>query len=517
MPATSLILRADGGFHMGTGHLMRMHALAVAARRAGWRVRLITVCDIPAVLARFTAADVEVARLPAAYPALVDQTETLRQAAEMDDPWLVLDGYAFDSSYQRGLQAAGRRVLVVDDYGHQPRYDSDILLNPNVTASSIAYNLPSGTRRLLGPRFALLRPEWRQQACVRGIREAPPRATRLLVCQGGSDPVMATVRVLEALALIRDRTLSLCVLVGAANPHRAEVEAVAARSPHAVNVLVDPPDLAARLSAVEMAVSAAGTMALELACLRVPGFVTVLADNQAAAAQELERQGLFENLGWAQACTADHMAARIRALADAPDVRTAQCVAQHQRVDGLGCERTLHVLGTHAERLFAGRLATRPARPDDCRVYFDWANDPFSRANSFTTAPIAWEAHVSWFQARLADPGAFLTVLELDGLPAAQVRYQRRPTGRAEISFGVDVSLRGLGLGRWLVAATLRTACGQLGVSGVSARTRPENAPSIRVFQALGFSEQTSEGGGAAERTFILDPVPTAQETFHES
>ena len=35
----------------------------------------------------------------------------------------------------------------------------------------------------------------------------------------------------------------------------------------------------------------------------------------------------------------------------------------------------------------------------DMKLLFDWRNDEVVRKNSFSTEPIDWEEHVSWFNA----------------------------------------------------------------------------------------------------------------------
>ena len=59
------------------------------------------------------------------------------------------------------IKQAGYRLLVIDDYNHLDYYCADIILNQNLHAFGLSYLCEPYTRLLLGPRFALLRKEFR--------------------------------------------------------------------------------------------------------------------------------------------------------------------------------------------------------------------------------------------------------------------------------------------------------------------------------------------------------------------
>ena len=76
-------------------------------------------------------------------------------------------------------------------------------------------------------------------------------------------------------------------------------------------------------------------------------------------------------------------------------------------------------------------LTYRTAQPADARLYFDWANDPDTRQQSFNSAPISLETHTAWFTRKLADPNALLLCFTNEtGEPVGQVRFERTPSGR---------------------------------------------------------------------------------------
>lgn len=138
----------------------------------------------------------------------------------------------------------------------------------------------------------------------------------------------------------------------------------------------------------------------------------------------------------------------------------------------------------------------RVATAHDARLYFDWANEPVTRQQSFNSAPILWEAHKAWFARKVDDPNVLLLVFESEeGEPVGQVRFERQADGEVIIGLSVDSSFRGRGLASQLI----REACAvfqanwrspvEVGqVVPISAYVKPDNKPSIRAFERAGFT-----------------------------
>ena len=58
------------------------------------------------------------------------------------------------------MKALDCRLGIVDDFAHIPRYHADVIINQNLHASALKYRATPQATYLLGPRFALLRPEF---------------------------------------------------------------------------------------------------------------------------------------------------------------------------------------------------------------------------------------------------------------------------------------------------------------------------------------------------------------------
>jgi len=62
-------------------------------------------------------------------------------------------------------------------------------------------------------------------------------------------------------------------------------------------------------------------------------------------------------------------------------------------------------------------LTLREARPSDAELLWRWANDPETRANSFSRAAISYADHVAWLERRLASDATRIWIFGDEGVP----------------------------------------------------------------------------------------------------
>jgi UDP-2,4-diacetamido-2,4,6-trideoxy-beta-L-altropyranose hydrolase len=291
MSAGTLLIRADAGVAMGTGHAMRCLALAQAWQDAGGQCMFVLAASTPAIERRLKDEGMEIENLAVAGGSLEDAQQTGVIAVSKNAAWIVADGYHFGADYQRAIKQSGCHLLFVDDNGHADHYGADVVLNQNAHAeeSLYAFREPH-TQLLLGPRYAMLRrefTEWREWK--REIREV---ANRILIVAGGSDPENITRRVLEALGAVQETELELVIVVGGSNPHLREIEEVVTHSPPNSRLVRDAADMPGLMVWADLAISAAGGICWEFCALGLPALLIPVAANQEAAAERLQRLGV---------------------------------------------------------------------------------------------------------------------------------------------------------------------------------------------------------------------------------
>ena len=130
----------------------------------------------------------------------------------------------------------------------------------------------------------------------------------------------------------------------------------------------------------------------------------------------------------------------------------------------------------------------RPATLDDAKLFFDWVNEPVVRKNSFNTAPIAWEEHISWFQRALADNDIRIFVLMVEDNPAGQTRLAKSDCWR--ISYSIAPAYRGQGYGKLMLQlAENELIDGGHAGEKLWAEVKTDNTASQRIFLGLGYQK----------------------------
>jgi UDP-2,4-diacetamido-2,4,6-trideoxy-beta-L-altropyranose hydrolase len=505
----NLLFRADASVPIGTGHVMRCLALAQAWQDAGGRAQFAMSQTTPAIQARLRSEDCKELSITAVPGSSADASQTSALAREHQADWIVVDGYQFDADYQRALKASGCKILFVDDYGHAAHYSADAVLNQNIGASAEMYaSREAQTRLLLGPRYCLLRREfsgWREWK-----REVPVQCRRVLVMMGGSDPDNVTGRVVEALELANVEGLEVTIVIGGSSPHAESLQVRVAKSGLKMAVLQDVSNPAEFMSAADVAISAAGSTCWELCLLGLPALLVDVAANQTALAAELERRGCAIHVG-DKTVSAEKIAGALKRLLDSREVRESLAVRSRELVDGKGASRVVSALrGVPGLRL-------RPARAEDSRLLWEWANDADVRGASFSPAAIPWEAHVAWFAEKLRAAETLgkkssLILIAEDELatPLGQIRFDATTDSGWEVDVSLASAARGRGLGRALIEQGVHEFLNNHPGARVHAFVKPENAASVKAFEEAGFkclgTEQTR---GHSAIHLIDEDVPT--------
>lgn len=133
---------------------------------------------------------------------------------------VVLDGYHFDTQYQKEVKTRSAGLICLDDL-HESHFVADYVLNHAPGVSEGSYQASSETEFLLGAEYALLRPEFLRNHDVE--RNLKPPLKRILICFGGSDFKDVTTKVIS---WIPDQDFEITIISGAAYPYGERLETV---------------------------------------------------------------------------------------------------------------------------------------------------------------------------------------------------------------------------------------------------------------------------------------------------
>jgi UDP-2,4-diacetamido-2,4,6-trideoxy-beta-L-altropyranose hydrolase len=352
-----VVVRVDASVVMGMGHLMRCLSLARAladdgaevlfvlrAQAAGvagligsegHAVRLLADPDRPANPA--TNGTTHASWLPTSWQEDAEQTLLAIGGIGAVD-WLIVDHYALDGRWERRLRQQVPRILVIDDLADRD-HDCDILLDQNlVQAMELRYRgrLPATCRPLLGPRYALLRPEFAEQR--KSLIARSGKVNRILVCYGGSDPDNETAKTLSAIRSLSLASTAVDVVIGMSNPYADSISGLCRELPDA-ELHHGAGNMAELMQRADLAIGAGGVMSWERCCLGLPTIAIGIADNQTGALTALAAAGAVAYLGPAASVTANQIADAIRSMLDDPARTRAMGKAAGTLVDGAGVDR----------------------------------------------------------------------------------------------------------------------------------------------------------------------------------
>jgi RimJ/RimL family protein N-acetyltransferase len=295
---------------------------------------------------------------------------------------------------------------------------------------------------------------------------------------GGSDPDNVTQLVAEA--ILSEGGFEVTVVAGGSNPHLGRLRALA-DSNVVVRLVENTSSMPALMAKADVAVAAAGTTSWEMCFLGLPALLMVLADNQQGVADKLDVQGIMVNLGRASEVAQSAIIDQLRSLADSPIRRREMSERGRALVDGRGAERVVFALKRES-------LSIRLVAEGDCKLLWEWANDPAVRASAFSSETISWDDHIMWFRDKLSDRDCRIFVaLDASGIPAGQMRIDRTGPRRADIDIMIDSRFRDLGYASRLIELGSERAFAEWCLGQLNALVKPENVASAKAFERAGF------------------------------
>ncbi|MDG1873860.1 MAG: UDP-2,4-diacetamido-2,4,6-trideoxy-beta-L-altropyranose hydrolase [Mariniblastus sp.] len=533
-----LLIRADAGPRVGTGHVMRTLALGQSWQRLGGDVAF--ACgDLPnALIAKIQKQNFDVYKLNHSRCDESDAEETVEIAHAFQPNWLVLDGYQFGDHFQQAIRHASKlydnhfKILVMDDYCHADHTHADLVVNQNAYAKNnlypIAKSQPLKSPAILtGSRFVLLRKEFQRPPLEETTKPIAKEAKRILVTFGGADMDNWTLASLKSLSDLDHKKLIVDCVIGSCYSHLRELEKFKAATKISLRIHRNVEHMSILMERADLAISAGGSTCYELARCGVPTIAVPIAENQIALAREMQQRGVMTCVELAQMPLSQNGHDRISQKSTAPDSefwlvadrekhssdkpqngdmdggskrhelltqtiqnlvldseKRAKMSSQGMKlVDGHGGDRI-------AKKMTSMMYSFRVAQRADAELMLGWRNDPEVRSVSFRNDSIAISAHRKWLDQRLRDPATTIWISEDErGNPVGQIRLETsKDCSTAVVSIIVDQSLRGRGIGKTMIMRAAEEFFSKTTVRQIVAQIRPGNVASEKAFRTAGFT-----------------------------
>ncbi len=334
------VFRVDASARIGSGHVSRCLALADYLAARGWDCIFAVSSETCQAFPRLDRSTHRVCVVANAFDAVSVGLATGKHAT-----LTVIDHYSIDAHFETACRKWSERIMVIDDLANR-YHDCDFLIDQTLGRVSRDYSalVPSDCRQLLGPEYALLRPEFsrlREQTLER------PRESlrRILVAIGGADPHDITGLALQAI-LASGLTLEVDVALGSISPNCLKVSEFVAAAGKGWQLHLDTTEMAKLISSADLAIGACGVGSWERCTLGLPSIAVVIADNQRMIARELRRRAAIIYAGdWGET-SVKVLERHLLEMAGDGALRAAIAANAAAVCDGRGLERVGRVLAT---------------------------------------------------------------------------------------------------------------------------------------------------------------------------
>ena len=308
-------IRTDASYEIGTGHVMRCLTLAKALKGEGVDCKFICRILEGDLINKIKSEGFAVEALPspdqkvrdgvsryerwAGVDWKTDAAETIAQLKKSFCDWLVLDHYSFDSRWQQKVSKSFGKLLVIDDLANRP-HAADLLVDQNLGREADAYDELVGPdcNRLVGPRYAILRQEFKLARVQALETRSKTDLKNILITFGGVDRSDVTSKVLNSLtAKIVPDNARITVILGASAFNLKNVYRVVEKVPWVTKVLVNVSNIADYFIEADIAVCSVGGTTWERCCLGLPSILVPTAEHEDDLARNLHHSGAALNIG----------------------------------------------------------------------------------------------------------------------------------------------------------------------------------------------------------------------------
>ncbi len=496
-----VVIRTDASVQIGSGHVMRCLTLADALRERGTEVHF--VCrKLPGHLGEVLAnkhypvywlppPDADATTIPAhtahsswlGVPWEMDAEQIQNWLATLPEvDWLIVDHYALDQAWESQLRPKVQRIMVIDDLADRP-HECDLLLDQNLyedMEQRYTGLVPQACRLLLGPRYALLRPEFLEAR--KNLRQRDGTVRRILVFFGGADPSNETAKALRAIQLLDRPDIAVDVVVGSANPHRSAIEALCAELPN-TRFYCQVSNMAELMAKADLAIGAGGSVTWERFCLALPSLVISIAKNQLELIETLAKMGqvfYFDQPNQSGVTLVE----LIRILCSNQHYLLFLSNSGKNLVDSRGAYRIL-------SKIISYQIRIRLADWQDCENIFLWRNLEKNRKYSFSSNVINYQDHCDWLSRTINDPDRLLLIGELNGSAIGVLRYDISKSD-ATVSIYLVPGKHGQGIGSSLLeAGNYWLQKNVLAVKKAIAHVLSINTASKKAFNEAGFKKES--------------------------
>jgi UDP-2,4-diacetamido-2,4,6-trideoxy-beta-L-altropyranose hydrolase len=487
-----IAFRTDASNQIGTGHFVRCLTLADELIKQGAHIRFISR-NLPLHLIEMLNAKgmecISLITVASQEPIdglahsswlgtsqAQDAQATIQALADQSWDWIIVDHYALDELWERAVHVSCKKLMAIDDLADR-QHDCDVLLDQNYYADTqkrYIGKVPAHCQLFLGPRYALLREEFRTLREKVKVRTGDVK--KIFVFFGGVDADNYTNLAIQALAEL-NITLEVDVVIGAQHPNREQIKQACIANSFICHIQTTR--IAELMVDADLAIGGGGTATWERCCLGLPTISFCLAENQRKLIVDAALAGLlYAPIGTRNLVEVirDH----VNSLLENPALIKLISNTAMKFVDGKGALRIISALGIN-------HIEIKQAVKEDSINIYEWRNNKKIRDVSINSGAITWEEHQRWFDAVLIDKNRELIIGTTQNKPVGVVRFDIE-NDVAEVSIYLVPEAGYAGQGRNLLLSAERWLnANRPEIKRIHATVRAENDTSKNLFLASSY------------------------------
>ena len=339
-----LLIRADSGTKKGSGHIMRCLSIAKYLKN----MDISFICrTMPGDFCDFIEqkgfhvyrlpfnSSLDVSNLPINIKSDINDTIEIIKKNKIMPDGIIIDNYDLDYQWESIIRQYTNKIIVIDDLANR-KHDCDLLIDQNLYHDmNIRYEnlVPHNCLQILGPKYALLRPEFREARKKLHVRKG--KINSILISFGSSDPTNETLKAIDALQQFQS-PIKVDVVIGISNPHKELIKETCSMLPN-VTYHYQTDKMADLMTNADISIGAGGSTTWERCCLGLPSIVSILSKDQYELTKTLANEGCVINLGSANTVNSEDYAKAIKNM-DSVILRKISEKCMHL-VDGEGSIR----------------------------------------------------------------------------------------------------------------------------------------------------------------------------------
>jgi UDP-2,4-diacetamido-2,4,6-trideoxy-beta-L-altropyranose hydrolase len=462
-----VLIRTDGNSIIGYGHAMRMMALAEII------VSNFDICFVIRDTSEWLISEIKLKYSILEIPAKFDLTEEIVYLSSNlpNFPLIViLDGYNFDTSYQKVMRDKMKlKVISIDDF--QPyKYAADVVINHAGLLTPKQFDKEPYTKLFLGPQYALLRKEFNDAAKLKG--KVFSKVDTAFVCLGGTDPDLYKHIVVKLL----EKSILRIIIIVSNKDKFDSLESISKGIELYSNL--NAKDMIALMNQSDIAVLSASTLCYEYCSVSGGLFVIQTAENQKYIHNFVIKSGCglaFD--AFDEVLDSEDCVYKIN----------NQILKQRTFFNGDNTKLLKKIITKTA---LEHHLSIRRASLNDLMQYFEWANDPSVRSNSFNSKTIELDNHVSWFNKKIKDKDSYLYIIYLENINIGQVRFDKI-NNEFVVDYSLDSYFRGVGLGEDILNLAINKLIQEIYMHiTIVGLVKCTNLTSCKTFEKMLFDKQ---------------------------